>query len=104
MLTPGRIKQLVVEHSKQPEGYHNMIASMFTPEIIGKMSEVVLIVHIDNVSFEHKATTSSEDDEYYMAFSTFDGKYYIWATSPGAGFPTTPIDIKDSRPIWFDED
>ncbi|MFZ0962756.1 MAG: hypothetical protein WAO35_17950 [Terriglobia bacterium] len=56
------------------------------------------------VTFEHKASTPSDDDEYWLARSPFDGKYYVFASTPGAGWPVEPVYVLDQRPGWFDED
>jgi hypothetical protein len=51
----------------------------------------------------HKASIPADDDEYWLARSPFDGKFYVFASQAGAGWPSSPDYVLDRRPSWFDE-
>ena len=56
------------------------------------------------IRFAHKASTPSDDDEYWLARSPFDHRFYVFAScSFGGGWPTEPNYVYDERPAWFDK-
>jgi hypothetical protein len=86
-------------------GMHRAVASMCPhPDTLASMPREVLGQKIASVSFDHRATTPYDDDEYWMAQSPFNGMWYVFASMPGAGWPTKPVYVLDGRPAWFDED
>jgi hypothetical protein len=80
-----------------------MASHLYKRELAAAIPNDELRSRIANFQIEHKASTPFDDDEYWMARSPFDQKYYVWAALPFAGVPTEPAYILDERPGWFDE-
>lgn len=60
---------------------------------------------LSRTRWEHKASTYDDDDEYWMARSPIDSKFYVFAsTAAGGGWPTRPCYVYSDRPDWFNED
>ena len=63
-----------------------------------------LLAGAKKIDFEHKASTPSDDDEYWLAQSPFDQKLYTFASLFCAGWPIDPVYIDNNRPERFDAD
>jgi len=99
------IKELVRDHAATEVGLFPAIASMCLDDSVNELSSQELGDKINSISFEHKASTPTDDDEYWMAQSPFNGKYYIFAScAQGGGYPSCPSYILDEPPGWFYED
>lgn len=109
-LEGGRLRALLIEYAPpsafpgSPSYTFAMLAALCPRESVSVTSPDELRRKLAEVTFEHKASTPSDDDEYWLARSPFDGKYYVFASTPGAGWPVEPVYVLDQRPGWFDED
>ena len=63
----------------------------------------VLIEGIKRVVFEHRPAIYSNDDEYWLAQSPFNGKWYVFVANDFVQMPERPVFVEDTRPIWFDD-
>lgn len=104
MMTEPEIKKLIEKHSSVVPGMRKMVADICQPSIIGEISESELIEKIQLIVFEHKASTPSDDDEYWTVQSPFNGKWHTFAAFFGSSYPTKSVWITDSKPELFDQD
>ena len=88
----------------QPSYTFEMLAALCPREAVLVTPPDELRRKLAEVFFEHKASSPSDDDEYWLARSPFDGKFYVFASLPWAGWPGDPVYVLDARPAWFDED
>jgi hypothetical protein len=104
-----RLHVLLIEYAPlrafpgQPHDTVRMLAELCQREIVSVTPPEELRRKLAEVSFEHKASRPGEEDEYWLARSPFDGKFYVFATSTAAGWPSGPDYVLDLRPSWFDE-
>lgn len=105
MWTETNLQKLVEKHSPFNSGIQGMILCILKQSIIGEIAEPDLIEKIKSITYEHKASTPSDDDEYWTFHSPFDGKWYTFAsTACGGGWPTNPVYVDYLRRGLFDED
>jgi hypothetical protein len=108
-LDEERLHALLIEYAPpgafpgQPSYTVKMLAALCPREIVSITPPGELRRKLAEVSFEHKASTPSDDDEYWLARSPFDGKFYVFASQPGGVWPSSPHFVLDQRPAWFDE-
>lgn len=96
---------LIHEVSSETRGMHKAIASMCPNlQTLAGMPRDDLKRKLASISFEHKASTPYDDDEYWLAQCPFNNLWYVFASLPCAGWPTTPVYVLNERPAWFDED
>ena len=81
-----------------------VLMALVPSERLAAASAAELAKALASTRWEHRASTTYDDDEYWMALSPVDNKYYVFAASPFAGWPTRPCYIYTDRPDWFDED
>jgi len=80
------------------------LMALVPSERLAAASAAELAEALSSTRWEHRASTYHDDDEYWMARSPVDNKYYVFAsTAVGGGWPTRPCDIYTDRPDWFDE-
>ncbi|MFZ0960356.1 MAG: hypothetical protein WAO35_05585 [Terriglobia bacterium] len=109
-LEGGRLRALLFEYAPHsafpgsPSYTIAMLAALCPRESVSGTSPDELRRKLAKVSFEHKASTPYDDDEYWLAQGPFDGKFYVFASMPGAGWPYDPVYVLEARPAWFDED
>jgi len=92
-MTKAVVMALIAAHSLVEEGMRAMVASMCPMDL----SEADLIAGIRAITFDHTPSSAEDDDEHWVAQSPFDGKYYHFAASPAAAWPTRP-EITDLPP------
>ncbi len=80
-----------------------MLAALCPPELVAVTPPGDLRRMLAEVTFEHKASTHYDDDEYWLARSPFDHNFYVFAACPCAGWPRSPVYVLRERPQWFDE-
>ena len=82
----------------------SMVAALVPRADLARTAPGELRNRLSQVRFEHRASTPSDDDEYWLAQSPFDQRFYLFAScAQGGGWPTSPVDLRDVRPAWFDE-
>lgn len=82
-----------------------MVACLVPRSDLAKTAPSELRSRLSRIRFEHKASTPSDDDEYWLAQSPFDKRFYLFASCAlGGGWPTSPVNVLDARPAWFDEE
>lgn len=82
-----------------------MVASLCPLEQLVETTPDQLQEMLSSICFEHKVSTPTDDDEYWLAQSPFNHKFYVFASCAfGGGWPTSPVYVLDERPAWFDED
>lgn len=94
----------VERYSKLIRGMHKMAETVIPDDAISKLTVREIIEKIQLITFDHKASTPSDDDEYWLCQSPFDGKWYLFASlAMGGGWPEEPVSVTVDRPSSFDE-
>jgi hypothetical protein len=83
-----------------------MLAAVCPLEILARTPPDELREKLDEIWIDHKASTPSDDDEYWLLFSPFDHKYYVFASCAfaGGGWPSKPVYVLDEPPRRFYEE
>jgi hypothetical protein len=103
-ITYTELLEIIGESSRETAGLHIAISSMIPEEMLASISLDTLRAKISRIRLEHRASTPYDDDEYWLAQSPFDGKWYLFASLPCAGWPTSPVEVSGERPEFFDEE
>jgi hypothetical protein len=102
-ITYTELLEIIGESSRETPGLHVAISSMIPEAALESIGEDELHTKISRIRLEHRASTPYDDDEYWLAQSPFDGKWYLFASLPCAGWPTSPVRVYDERPEFIDE-
>ena len=87
------------------ESTARMIASLCPLDQLTLTPPDELREKLRGIRFAHRASTPADDDEYWLARSPFDNRFYVFAScSFGGGWPTKPVYAYDESPAWFYED
>lgn len=82
-----------------------MVAELCSLAKLAKTEPDELREKLSQIRFEHKPSTPADDDEYWLAQSPFDKRFYVFASCAfGGNWPASPAYVFDERPAWFDED
>ena len=89
-------------------GWHGrcfrMLMSVIPCDLLNKLPASEIASKLSTICWEHKSSSPFDDDEYWMAHSPFDNKYYTFASQAmGGGWPTEPDYVEKDRPTRFDE-
>jgi hypothetical protein len=76
-----------------------MVAAICRLSAPTDITKETLILGATTITFSHKPPTPYRSDEYWLAQSPFNDRWYLFAAIAEEDFPTVPTGVFDTPPL-----